>query len=55
MKSTGEVMGFDTNFGHAFAKSQISTGINLPLKGNIFISVKDKDKPFIIDFSKNLI
>jgi len=55
MKSTGEVMGFDTSFGHAFAKSQISTGINLPLKGNIFISVKDKDKPFIINFSKNLI
>ena len=47
MKSTGEVMGLDVNFGRAFAKSQIATGINLPSKGNIFISVKDKDKPFI--------
>ena len=49
MKSTGEVMGLDVNFGRAFAKSQIATGINLPLNGNIFISVKDKDKSFIVD------
>tara|TARA_X000000950_G_scaffold165055_1_gene201732 strand:- start:22 stop:1467 length:1446 start_codon:yes stop_codon:yes gene_type:complete len=55
MKSTGEVMGLDVNFGRAFAKSQIATGINLPSEGNIFISVKDKDKPFIKIICKRLI
>ena len=55
MKSTGEVMGLDVNFGRAFAKSQIATGINLPSKGNIFISVKNKDKPFIKVICKRLI
>ena len=55
MKSTGEVMGLDVNFGIAFAKSQIATGINLPSKGNIFISVKDKDKPFIKEVCKKLV
>ncbi len=55
MKSTGEVMGLDINFGRAFAKSQIATGINLPSKGNIFISVKDKDKPFIKIICKRLV
>jgi carbamoyl-phosphate synthase large subunit len=44
MKSTGEVMGLDTSFGRAFAKSQIATGIKLPLEGTVFISVKDSDK-----------
>ena len=48
-------MGLDVNFGRAFAKSQIATGINLPLKGNIFISVKDKDKSFIKNICKRLI
>ena len=55
MKSTGEVMGLDVNFGRAFAKSQIATGIYLPSKGNIFISVKDKDKPFIKIICKKLV
>ncbi len=55
MKSTGEVMGLDVNFGRAFAKSQIATGINLPAKGNIFISVKDKDKPFIKKICRRLV
>tara|TARA_A100001011_G_scaffold119291_1_gene125865 strand:- start:104 stop:3349 length:3246 start_codon:yes stop_codon:yes gene_type:complete len=55
MKSTGEVMGLDVNFGRAFAKSQIATGIYLPSKGNIFISVKNKDKPFIKKICKRLI
>ncbi len=44
MKSTGEVMGIDENFGLAYAKSQIAAGQNLPLKGRVFISVKDRDK-----------
>ncbi|MFZ0448376.1 MAG: carbamoyl-phosphate synthase large subunit [Desulfatiglandaceae bacterium] len=44
MKSTGEVMGIDRSFGLAFAKSQLAAGQNLPLKGNVFVSVKDQDK-----------
>ena len=55
MKSTGEVMGLDNNFGHAFAKSQSATGISIPLKGNIFISVKDKDKEFISEICQKLV
>ncbi len=48
MKSTGEVMGFDENFGMAFSKSQTSGGNILPVKGTAFISVKDKDKQKIL-------
>jgi carbamoyl-phosphate synthase large subunit len=44
MKSTGEVMGIDSTFGRAFAKSQLATGIELPMHGSVFISVKDGDK-----------
>jgi carbamoyl-phosphate synthase large subunit len=44
MRSTGEVMGLDSDFGRAFAKSQIGGGAKLPLKGTVFISVKDADK-----------
>ncbi len=44
MKSTGEVMGIDADFGRAFAKSQLGAGNSLPLKGTVFISVKDRDK-----------
>ena len=47
MRSTGEVMGLDTNFGRAFAKSQIGAGVKLPLGGTVFISVKDGDKDLI--------
>jgi len=45
MKSTGEVMGIDEDFGLAYAKAEESSHNKLPLSGNIFISVKDKDKP----------
>lgn len=48
MKSTGEVMGIDTEFGRAYAKSQLAAYQNLPAKGTVFISVKDKDKKPII-------
>jgi len=44
MRSTGEVMGIDTNFGLAFAKAQIAAGQALPSKGKVFISVNDHDK-----------
>ncbi len=44
MKSTGEVMGIDTDFGRAFAKSQLAAGQHLPTQGTVFVSVKDADK-----------
>jgi carbamoyl-phosphate synthase large subunit len=47
MRSTGEVMGLDTSFEAAFAKSQIASGIKLPTAGCVFISVKNADKPAI--------
>ena len=49
MKSTGEVMGIDGSFEIAFAKSQIGGGANLPRSGTVFVSVKDTDKPRILD------
>jgi carbamoyl-phosphate synthase large subunit len=54
MKSTGEVMGIDHSFAIAFAKSQIGGGINLPRAGNVFVSVRDADKPRILDTIKLL-
>ncbi|MCA1906560.1 MAG: carbamoyl-phosphate synthase large subunit [Desulfarculus sp.] len=47
MRSTGEVMGIDSNLGLAFAKSQIAAGQVLPTSGTVFISVKDQDKPAV--------
>jgi carbamoyl-phosphate synthase large subunit len=44
MKSTGEVMGIDSDFGRAFAKSQLAAGQYLPTRGSVFVSVKDEDK-----------
>ena len=55
MRSTGEVMGIDTSFGRAFAKSQIAGGVMLPLTGRVFISVKDQDKPLIVDLARQMI
>lgn len=55
MRSTGEVMGIDQDFGMAYAKSQIAAGQNLPLSGNILISVKDEDKKYLKDLSGSLI
>ena len=49
MKSTGEVMGIDEDFGRAFAKAQASSDNVLPLSGKIVISIRDKDKPGICD------
>ena len=54
MKSTGEVMGIDSNFGLAFAKAQLGASNNLPTKGSVFISVNDRDKPKIIELAKKL-
>ena len=54
MKSTGEVMGIDKTFGRAFAKSQLATGIKLPMQGTTFISVKDSDKPKSVKIAQGL-
>ena len=49
MKSTGEVMGIDRDYNVAFAKSQLGGGTRLPKSGTVFVSVKDADKPRILD------
>ena len=54
MKSTGEVMGIDRDFGIAFAKAQMSVNAPLPGKGRIFISVSDRDKDNIIPIATKL-
>jgi carbamoyl-phosphate synthase large subunit len=54
MKSTGEVMGIDFDFGKAFAKAQLGAGVKLPLSGKVFFSVKDSDKKFIVEPAKRL-
>jgi carbamoyl-phosphate synthase large subunit len=55
MKSTGEVMGIDRDFGTAFAKAQIAAGTVLPLTGSVFISVRDGDKPALVDAARQLV
>lgn len=55
MKSTGEVMGIDHDFGTAFAKAQLAAGTILPLKGSVFISVRDGDKPGLVDSARRLV
>jgi carbamoyl-phosphate synthase large subunit len=54
MKSTGEVMGIDSNFGLAFAKSQFAANANLPTKGTVLISVNDTDKIAILPIAQRL-
>jgi len=49
MKSTGEVMGLDVDFGRAFAKSQLGSGTTLPLSGTVFVSVRDRDKTAVVE------
>jgi carbamoyl-phosphate synthase large subunit len=48
MKSTGEVMGIDTDFGSAYAKAQLGAGQAMPLEGTVFISVQDRDKEAVL-------
>ncbi len=55
MKSTGEVMGIDQNFGLAFAKSQAGAGNTLPTSGKVFISVKDHDKEAMVSIAQRLV
>ena len=54
MRSTGEVMGQDEDFGMAFAKTQMAAKPSLPLEGNVFLSVKDSDKPKALEVAKGL-
>jgi carbamoyl-phosphate synthase large subunit len=55
MRSTGEVMGLAADFGTAFAKSQLGGGVNLPLEGKVFISVRESHKPLMAELAKTLI
>ena len=54
MRSTGEVMGIDQDFGWAFAKSQAAASLSLPHMGTIIMSVKDGDKPGTVNVAKRL-
>ena len=54
MKSTGEVMGVGRTFGEAFAKAQLGAGSNLPEKGKVFISVKQRDYQQAVEVGKDL-
>ena len=55
MRSTGEVMGTDTSFARAFAKSQIGAGTRLPVTGTVFFSVRDADKDLIVAPARELV
>ncbi len=54
MKSTGEVMGIDSNFSRAFAKAQIAAGNSLPSHGKVFLSVNNHDKKNIVPIAQGL-
>ncbi len=54
MKSTGEVMGMDMDFASAYIKSQIAAGQKVPKKGNVFISVHDRDKRDVVFVARKL-
>ncbi len=54
MRSTGEVMGIDTDFGRAYAKSQLGAGTTLPTGGGVFISVRDRDKAEAVEVARGL-
>ncbi len=54
MKSTGEVMGLDRDFGTAFLKSQIAAGNDLPRSGRVFVSVRDTDKEGLVTIARDL-
>jgi len=54
MRSTGEVMAIAPTFGQAFAKTQIATGLALPTRGNVLLSVNDPDKPRMVSIARDL-
>ncbi|HZC68885.1 MAG TPA: carbamoyl-phosphate synthase large subunit, partial [Nitrospirales bacterium] len=55
MRSTGEVMGLADDFGSAFLKSQSAAGSTLPMRGRVFVSVKDKDKPATVPLARRFL
>ncbi|OLT61584.1 carbamoyl-phosphate synthase large subunit [Moorena bouillonii] len=55
MRSTGEVMGIDTDFGKAFAKAELAAGQRLPLSGTVFVSTNHRDKQNVVPVAKDLI
>jgi len=55
MRSTGEVMGIDTDFGKAFAKAELAASQRLPLKGTVFVSMSDREKAAVVPVVKDLI
>ena len=54
MKSTGEVMGVGKTFGMAFAKAQLGAGVNLPTRGRVFISVRERDRADAVSLGREL-
>ena len=55
MRSTGEVMGLDNAFPIAFAKSQLGSGTRVPTSGTVFVSMRDSDKPRVLEAVKTLV
>jgi carbamoyl-phosphate synthase large subunit len=55
MRSTGEVMGIDTDFARAFMKSYLAAGTRLPTKGTAFLSVREQDKPAVVEIGRRLV
>jgi carbamoyl-phosphate synthase large subunit len=55
MKSTGESMGIDQDFATAYLKAQLGAGIRLPRSGNVLLSVRDADKPGVVDLARRLV
>jgi carbamoyl-phosphate synthase large subunit len=55
MRSTGEAMGIDQDFGRAYAKAQLSANQKIPLSGTVFVTMSDRDKHAIIPVVKDLI
>ena len=55
MKSTGEVMGVGETFAEAFVKSQLAAGVKLPQSGKVFISVRNADKPRVVEIARALL
>ncbi len=54
MRSTGEVMGIDADFGKAYAKAQLAAGQRLPLKGTVFVSMSERDKVAVVPVVQDL-
>ncbi len=54
MKSTGEVMGVGSSFGAAFAKAQLAAGADLPVRGRVFLSVRERDRAHAVDLGRLL-